>query len=556
KKTPETKDKKQTTKPRAVESVLDIFPDSNLARAVANKLNKTSVNDVVTQAELDSSIMWSCDFSNKDIKSLVGISRVKAYELNISNNQISDITPLASMKDMNTLNISNNQISDITPLASMKDMNTLNISNNQISDITPLASMKDMRMLIANNNDISDLNPLKNIKFGGSGGGLYLSNNKIKDLSVFKDSPLTEGFSFLDLSNNEIEDITPLRQHEVYELFNLDNNRLINISAFIHANIENVEVTWKNQERTIYVDWSNPLITSVMPIDAEGVSKDPINITNKGVYSNGNITWNDLEKKSQNLEFEWFDALDGADINNGGGFSVGNGKIHISVKAQHELTLNDNGREEKRTLYGNDLIKEPTVPTKQGYVFTGWYDARSGGTKWDFATDKMPDKDMTLYAQYSKQSYKVIFNNAGNKNEKSVQFETLVKEPTAPTKQGYTFAGWYDAETGGTKWDFTKDKMPASDLTLYARYEKNPDESTPVVTPPKSDTPTPTPRSPVITNSNSQETTIVNNRKAPNSALPKTGDLLSIGLPILGAGLLGGIGVWLIDRRRKKQNER
>ncbi|ECB9836536.1 hypothetical protein FL863_15905, partial [Listeria monocytogenes] len=265
------------------------------------------------------------------------------------------------------------------------------------SDITPLASMKDMHMLIANNNDISDINPLKNIKFGGSGGGLYLSNNKIKDLSVFKDSPLTDAFSFLDLSNNEIEDITPLRQHIVYELFNLDNNRLIDISAFIHANIENVEVTWKNQERTIYVDWSNPLITSVMPIDAEGVSKDPINITNKGVYSNGNITWNDLEKKSQNLEFEWVDALDGADINKGGGFSVGNGKFTISVKAQHELTLNDNGREEKRTLYGNDLIKEPTVPTKQGYVFTGWYDARSGGTKWDFATDKMPDKDMTLY---------------------------------------------------------------------------------------------------------------------------------------------------------------
>ncbi|EAF9900834.1 hypothetical protein A7B70_14750, partial [Listeria monocytogenes] len=100
KKTPETKDKKQTTKPRAVESVLDIFPDSNLARAVANKLNKTSVNDVVTQAELDS-IIFGVDFSNKDIKSLVGISRFsKLIELNISNNQISDITPLASMKDM------------------------------------------------------------------------------------------------------------------------------------------------------------------------------------------------------------------------------------------------------------------------------------------------------------------------------------------------------------------------------------------------------------------------------------------------------------------------
>ncbi|EPB7495630.1 InlB B-repeat-containing protein, partial [Listeria monocytogenes] len=156
--------------------------------------------------------------------------------------------------------------------------------------------------------------------------------------------------------------------------------------------------------------------------------------------------------------------------------------------------------------------------------------------------DKMPDKDMTLYAQYSKQSYKVIFDNAGNKKEKSVQFETLVKEPTAPTKQGYTFTGWYDAKTGGTKWDFTNDKMPASDLTLYARYEKNPDESTPVVTPPTN-----------ITNSNSQETTIVNEGSTWKGGLPKTGDVLSVGLPILGAGLLVLVGVWTLKKRKKSK---
>ncbi|ECB9836528.1 InlB B-repeat-containing protein, partial [Listeria monocytogenes] len=135
-----------------------------------------------------------------------------------------------------------------------------------------------------------------------------------------------------------------------------------------------------------------------------------------------------------------------------------------------KVTFDNEGIESSNQIPVTDLIKEPTTPTKQGYAFLGWYDARSGGTKWDFVTDKMPNKDMTLYAQYSKQSYKVIFDNAGNKYENSAQFETLVKEPTAPTKQGYTFTGWYDAETGGTKWDFTKDKMPASDLTLYARY--------------------------------------------------------------------------------------
>ncbi|EAF1122880.1 LPXTG cell wall anchor domain-containing protein, partial [Listeria monocytogenes] len=216
-----------------------------------------------------------------------------------------------------------------------------------------------------------------------------------------------------------------------------------------------------------------------------------------------------------------------------------------------KVTFDNEGIESSNQIPVTDLIKEPATPTKQGYAFLGWYDARSGGTKWDFATDKMPDKDMTLYAQYSKQSYKVIFNNTGNKKEESVQFETLVKEPTAPTKQGYTFTGWYDAETGGTKWDFTKDKMPASDLTLYARYEKNPDKSVPVVTPPKSNTPTP--RTPVITNSNSQETTIINEGSTWKGGLPKTGDVLSVGLPILGASLLVLVGVWTLKKRKKSK---
>ncbi|EKZ3831058.1 BspA family leucine-rich repeat surface protein [Listeria monocytogenes] len=46
------------------------------------------------------------------------------------------------------------------------------------------------------------------------------------------------------------------------------------------------------------------------------------------------------------------------------------------------------------------------------------------------------------------------------------------KLPSEPTKQGYEFKGWYDTETGGNKWDFSTDTMPANDMTLYARFNK------------------------------------------------------------------------------------
>ncbi|PWR38983.1 InlB B-repeat-containing protein, partial [Listeria monocytogenes] len=48
--------------------------------------------------------------------------------------------------------------------------------------------------------------------------------------------------------------------------------------------------------------------------------------------------------------------------------------------------------------------------------------------------------------------------------------ESVVNDPTTPTKQGYTFDGWYDAETGGNKWDFKTMKMPANDVDFFAHF--------------------------------------------------------------------------------------
>ncbi|EAF2256914.1 LPXTG cell wall anchor domain-containing protein [Listeria monocytogenes] len=115
-------------------------------------------------------------------------------------------------------------------------------------------------------------------------------------------------------------------------------------------------------------------------------------------------------------------------------------------------------------------INEPTKPVKDGYTFIGWYDAETGGNKWNFATNKMPAKNMTLYARFSLKAYTATFNVEDTTTTQAVDYEALIEEPTAPTKEGHTFDGWYDAETGGNKWDFAANKMLAKDVTLYARF--------------------------------------------------------------------------------------
>lgn len=61
-----------------------------------------------------------------------------------------------------------------------------------------------------------------------------------------------------------------------------------------------------------------------------------------------------------------------------------------------------------------------------------------------FATSKMPAKNITLYAQYSANSYTATFDVDGKTTTQAVDYQGLLKEPKTPTKAGYTFKGWYD----------------------------------------------------------------------------------------------------------------
>lgn len=69
-------------------------------------------------------------------------------------------------------------------------------------------------------------------------------------------------------------------------------------------------------------------------------------------------------------------------------------------------------------------------------------------------------------------SWRVAFDVQGGSYvaPRYVAKNKMVSEPAAPTRDGYTFLGWYTAE--GEKWDFAKDVVTA-DMTLYAKWVKN-----------------------------------------------------------------------------------
>jgi Leucine-rich repeat (LRR) protein len=98
----------------------------------------------------------------KNITSLSNLTRLKS--LNISCNYITDITPLQSLINLESLNISTNLIDDVDALRNLTRLKLLDISDNNITDITPLQSLINLESLDIGNNDVTDITPLQSLQ--------------------------------------------------------------------------------------------------------------------------------------------------------------------------------------------------------------------------------------------------------------------------------------------------------------------------------------------------------------------------------------------------------
>jgi hypothetical protein len=95
--------------------------------------------------------------------------REKSKSLDLNSYSITDLKPLARLKNLETLHLSHNNITDLSPLAGLTNLENLNAANNEIADLKPLAGLTKLK-------------------------GLYLRHNKITDFSPLTGLPKLEGF--------------------------------------------------------------------------------------------------------------------------------------------------------------------------------------------------------------------------------------------------------------------------------------------------------------------------------------------------------------------------
>jgi internalin A len=274
------------------------FPDKNLEAAVRNALQEPE--GPLTRRDLKRLDELIAD--ERGVKDLTGLEYVvNLTGLGLGLNQISDVSPLASLTNLTKLYLhgEENQINDITPLASLTNLTGLGLGGIPInigpltslpnltgmpmileipvsviqsptglpeiligipiSDISPLTSLTNLTTLYLVSNQINDFSPLTSLtnltKLALGGIPISdisrlasLTNLITLDITGTGDkqkgdvSPLASltNLTELGLNNNQISDVSPLASLTNLTNLGLSNNQISDVSPL--ASLTNLTI--------------------------------------------------------------------------------------------------------------------------------------------------------------------------------------------------------------------------------------------------------------------------------------------------------------------------
>ena len=127
------------------------------------------------------------------------------------------------------------------------------------------------------------------------------------------------------------------------------------------------------------------------------------------------------------------------------------------------------------TTTGASISASPGTPTREGYTFEGWFTEPSGGTEIDFTSPYVHGRtaDFSVYAQWTANTLTITYDTQGGTDITAGATTTgasMPASPGTPTREGYTFAGWFTSATGGTALTFPYAHGQISAFTLFAQW--------------------------------------------------------------------------------------
>ena len=157
------------------------FPSSTENREDANNLTQIS-SCLIKLKKLKK--LWLCGrydnktFNLNDLSPLASLYNLQV--LDISDTQVANLSPLAGLHNLQKLHVIRTPVTDLSPLVSLCNLQQLNIYDSQVTDLSPLTVLDNLQKLVIGSKYIKDINPLAYCRNLHT---LYIMKAQIRDLS-------------------------------------------------------------------------------------------------------------------------------------------------------------------------------------------------------------------------------------------------------------------------------------------------------------------------------------------------------------------------------------
>jgi uncharacterized repeat protein (TIGR02543 family) len=158
-------------------------------------------------------------------------------------------------------------------------------------------------------------------------------------------------------------------------------------------------------------------------------------------------------------------------------FPIGNIQYYAKWSInQYVTSFQENGGSNVADLvldYGMTIDESKTLTIRHGYSFAGWFKDSELSNPWNFSTDTIPNRSITLYAKWQANDMTVQFETNGGTPVDTVScpYDQTLAEPET-TRYGFTLLGWYREASFTNQWDFANTPV-LDNQTLYARWDED-----------------------------------------------------------------------------------
>ncbi|MCE1174295.1 MAG: hypothetical protein LWW77_06770, partial [Propionibacteriales bacterium] len=197
-------------------------------------LEDNMISDLTPLAGLKSRLI-SVKLAGNDVDSIEALADHTALQqVYLSGNRVTDISPLASVTDLRMVDVSNNRLTSLDGLGNQANLLSVLASGNSLTSLAPLSTLPRLTTLDVSNNQLTGLSELSTSLAKGRLKTLTISGNRISSLSTLS---IFTKLATLRAANNKISDLTPLTNLTQLLEVDLTNNQVSSLSGLGSHNI-------------------------------------------------------------------------------------------------------------------------------------------------------------------------------------------------------------------------------------------------------------------------------------------------------------------------------